>query len=913
LEEFILEGHEQIQTYKDKQKRFTQFIQAENERLNRLIRNLHLYLLQFKHYTKRDLYDRICQEVAVYFQAANCEIYLVRYEEREPEEGKSKVISYSLKNGNDSKRCLTKWLELVGAYGPARRALRQQYIRQRSRCLYEIPMVELSEPAKITSMTQFGFVSEDPTRYTSAYDWRSARDDSLKQESSKNDVLRKESPRQVVWYQDGLYNSCRCSLMVSLMRESGESVEDQDTRYHRKIGLIKVENRTPSSMPGFSDVPSEDIDQNHLFFPKEWEIAALRPYVRDLHESVKRGKSPFFPLHNNIGWQQYFEDHPLGAQYYQELRQKLNLLHEGHNAKFYKQELPKRYNNLEKWLEELTECLIRIESWLQHLKYACRLIKDVGVRPTLDKPTPSLFNIYNLRAAYLELPPSSLKASSSKKSDQGNQERYVYDVVREVLEYCLTRNQSNEVKLLSSADKCDKQDVEKIIQQLCERRADAMRKKLGIKDNPFNIIGCLDAQANWKFQEVMNDINQDLNLICRTLENQNQKEIEEVNYELISEELEVSRISNVVRAILNDDRQGEVRYGVACALLGRDKKYHEEAATTGCKLARALAAATMYADSFHQIDEKRLIFIASHIVQVLDNHLLYQSRQHGLELDFDTLNVIGLEHFGLELLDTLHSCSQRIAHGLGYLLKHQAYRRGRDELQLQNELKLPRDFVREIGSLSRMDSTQEDAVSLVGIKYSSILFSVRSDFVDELNRSEVSADLRDEFQKRGEVLTQPLVEVKQSGSYWIIVNANKNYFIRNENQKLNVYFSAQRVGTYVLKEIVKVCHRLKCLHWLKFESPVPYLAGRMSKVTFLPNEKLIPNDREPHAKIILLENADGKETDEERMEIHIWLKGENLQKHDLQALWSAVKVLEEVLKVTEATAGSFSYGTTTTK
>lgn len=831
-------GHYSVEA---EQERFSHFIQAENERLNRLIRNLYLYLLQFKHYSERDLYDRICQEVAEYFRAASCELYHVRYEEGEPGKKKSKVISSRLPDGSDSKRCLTKWLELVGAYGPARRALRQHYVRRPSRSLYEVPILESPDPTEITGMTRRGFVNEDPTRYASAYDFRPARKDSRKQETSKNGELRTESTRQTVWYQDGLYNSCRCSLMVSLMRESRKGAEEQGTHYHRKIGLIKVENRTPYDVPGFSDVPSEGVNQNHLFFTEEWKIAALRPYVRDLQESVKKGRSPFFPLHNNIGWQQYFEDHPLGAHYFQQLLQWLRQHYDAPDTTEVVKQLIERYEFLADWLENLVECLIRLESWLQHLRYACCLMCGVGERPTLDKPTPSLFNVYNLRAAYLESEKSLSSASPASDSEKSN-----YDVVCDALLDCLTgRNRDAKEELRALVDRGDKREVEKCIQRLCQKRVEAMREKLGIIDKQFDIARCLNEEPPaWKFQETLCEVRDDLALICQALEEHKPKEREEEYYELMSEEIEVRRISKVVRIILDGDGQGEKEEddGVACALLGRDEP-HEEPAATGCKAARALAAATMYADSFHQIDEKRLIFIASHIVQVLDNHLLYQSRQRGLELDFDTLNVIGLEHFGLELLDTLYSCSQRIARGLGYLLEQEAYRRGEDDLQLQSKLTLPKEFVKEISGSPRTDFPQKNGGSLLSIEYP----------------------------------------------------------------------SAQRVGALVLEQIAGVFYRLKeSLHWLRAE-PVRDPEGITTRIAFLPNENLIPNDKEPHAQIVLLESANGNEAGKEKVELLVWLKGEDLQAHDLRALWSAVKVLEEVLKVTEAAAGGDYYAPTTTR
>jgi hypothetical protein len=68
------------------------------------------------------------------------------------------------------------------------------------------------------------------------------------------------------------------------------------------------------------------------------------------------------------------------------------------------------------------------------------------------------------------------------------------------------------------------------------------------------------------------------------------------------------------------------------------------------------------------------------------------------------------------------------------------------------------------------------------------LFSVERDFASELNGCKVSERLHEQFHDHGKILTsEASVEVKQTGSNWTIVDADKKYFIRNENRMLNVY------------------------------------------------------------------------------------------------------------------------------
>jgi hypothetical protein len=86
----------------------------------------------------------------------------------------------------------------------------------------------------------------------------------------------------------------------------------------------------------------------------------------------------------------------------------------------------------------------------------------------------------------------------------------------------------------------------------------------------------------------------------------------------------------------------------------------------------------MYADSFHEIDAERLVFIASHISQVLDNHLLHQARQYELGLDYELLGRLGLDGFGLELLDEMNGLGERIELVLRHILAREGFSQGDD-------------------------------------------------------------------------------------------------------------------------------------------------------------------------------------------------------------------------------------------
>ncbi len=67
------------------------------------------------------------------------------------------------------------------------------------------------------------------------------------------------------------------------------------------------------------------------------------------------------------------------------------------------------------------------------------------------------------------------------------------------------------------------------------------------------------------------------------------------------------------------------------------------------------------------------------------------------------------------------------------------------------------------------------------------LFSIDLD-LGELDRKEASEKLREQFEEHNETLTsQALVEENRVGNHWKIIDGDREYVIRNEGQKLNVY------------------------------------------------------------------------------------------------------------------------------
>jgi hypothetical protein len=75
----------------------------------------------------------------------------------------------------------------------------------------------------------------------------------------------------------------------------------------------------------------------------------------------------------------------------------------------------------------------------------------------------------------------------------------------------------------------------------------------------------------------------------------------------------------------------------------------------------------------------------------------------------------------------------------------------------------------------------------LNLRWQEHLFSIGLPF-DELDKTEVPDELRAEFEKHDMALTSHAkVEVERVGSNWTIVDEEEEYFVRSENQTLNVY------------------------------------------------------------------------------------------------------------------------------
>ncbi len=254
------------------------------------------------------------------------------------------------------------------------------------------------------------------------------------------------------------------------------------------------------------------------------------------------------------------------------------------------------------------------------------------------------------------------------------------------------------------------QQAEDVIQKLCRHRAETISMLLGSKGDDqkvsFDIADALEGTLpGWDLERAMKDgVLDDLGRICERLSSKDSAEQSRF-LELRAEEVELRRVISIVHAILNGEENETRHPGASCTLSKKYQGKHDPSSLTGCKTARALAAAVMYANSFNPLDEKRLVFIASHVTQVLDNYLLHQARQRELDLDYKALDVLALDHFGLELLDALRSYTHRMHVALVYLLEREVRFAALPEVHLQTTIGSINGLVERLGPIRSIHDT----------------------------------------------------------------------------------------------------------------------------------------------------------------------------------------------------------------
>lgn len=651
--------------------RLRDLVFEENERLNRLIRNLYLKF-RLERYPEAELFDHICRELAQYFHTDACSLFLIRHER--------------------TQSGLKPYLKLVGAFGPWQAELYPQKVRQKQIAQYDIEnLSSLSTrayhrgiPTLLPSRQDFEMIREVGKRYYKKFEKMQVttnREDKQKQEETKQRYG--EAARHLVWRYTNLYYTCRNMLWIPIMRkpESGLTA----------IGLLKIENRTPRGIRGFS-LPA---GPRQLFFKELWGLAALKPYLIDLCDS----EDVFVPVHDNEAWRLRYQDNPLGLEYFDSLRIWLKKKEVEIESKTKSEQVQIRKNiregyiNLNDKLNWLLRFLSEAEILLQNIAYAHAVLVSKDQMRYIHQgcpPAPSFFNAHNLALAiqkakseYKKEPQKLISILSNSAVDLLKQKLKEHRII--FPEEGRANHNGTQLPLIRKV----------------------MKTLVGHETLPTDISSFLGEplrkQLNWNFQAAAECLLQYILDFAKTLREAPVSVPRENNTNLAEARLlaeqkvacrladEILRLGNditkCVRLVKEETRKWaleeflwlnktkevlEKNKGTKPCVLSENElnQLTEEFVTqenaTLLLFSRWSAKAGMCAHTFDETDVYRLMFIAGHVCQVLDTNLMQQARQRRIPIGYSDIALLGIGRDSLVWLNDLKISTVRIAQTFEY-------------------------------------------------------------------------------------------------------------------------------------------------------------------------------------------------------------------------------------------------------
>lgn len=724
----------------------------ENERLSRFIRNLYLKF-RLERYPETELFEHICRELAQYLHTDVSTLFLVRYKRRPAK--------------------LRRFLELVGAFGPWQEALRPNKVRVK-----KVTRYNLNDPGGVTPRA---YRREIPTVCSSREELELLREIGRTFRSAAGGGSPKEEPTQhLIWRYTNLYYTCRNVIMCSIRRQPDYGLPP--------IGLLKIENRTPRGLRGFGLTATT----NELFFAKLWDLAALQPYLTDL----ARSEDVFSPVHNNEGWRLRYQESPVGVAYFESLRAWLKRQKDqGADKKLIK----KKYVELRDNLTRLLRFLPEAETLLQNIAYAQAVLgreRHMILCGSESPPAPSFFNSHNLSLAIAKAGGGSIEGTwrileshaiacglrrTIEKAGIFLPEAYEKEhngkapvIVREVLGHVLGNEQvGGDITLFVEDGLRVPWDFRAAGQPLldfiltCAREVrDAVRAS-----REHGTQGCDDeAHARLQIEERnagkladqilrMGDvIPQCFEQVCGEAQDWLQKEAERLKQELLQES------SASPRPTVDD--------------------LTSDASVTTLLLARWSALAAMGAHTFDETDAYRIMFIASHVAQVLDGNLMQQARQRSLPLTYDDFALLGLNRDSLEWLQDLIVRATRIATLVAYRIQKEIRKEQLpDTPPTCQEFDLNRNVLQPIrdqkGKIrdARNGVCSSDSVNIVLLKVApaprkSETLQILKDWVDECAREESAGSARATCEPAADTfvfnLTIPISVLAATEPRWLV-------------------------------------------------------------------------------------------------------------------------------------------------
>jgi hypothetical protein len=594
-----------------------QLVQRENESLTRLLRNLYQEF-RLGEGDRSQLYEHICRELAQYFRADCCQLYLVKQQVPELGEQRAKELQ------------VTELLSLVAAYGPWEAALKPRFVRR---------IFPTEYPLEADYHTTRGFHKPKACVDLCRVDYRDGEKDAAPGRSRGASVAYSDPERHLVWPWDNLYNVSRNMISCPLLRHRSRSAWKP-----YPVGLIKLENRRP-----FVDKAYKfNYDAGDLYFGDYFKLCSVAGYVRDLSRrlSIDDGSqaSIFAPMHDGDGWRQHFQEHPAGRPYY-EVVQKWIATQEAPTV----QKLNEEYDYVWRRLSQILDLIVEAEIFLQALHTVLEKLgrpRPNRKRPKLSPPggsgrapTPSLFNIIDLVNA---------RTSRSKCLDEV--EVILREALKPVCQETEGRFDQNTARAicLDFASTCCGQngpDGSGGIGNTDNTSSDGLWSKLveefnAPQDSPSPLPGLLEEHGRMMVADAMYKF---IKQVAESILDNRPSTGAGMVPEVLSHYQCAEDVMGCVRQPPKRPKTAGVRKAADTEVCLRN--------AIKC-LAEAQARACMYAHTFERrVDEPRLYSIQSHVSQILDNHLMERMRE--LDISFDQLELLGLTDSSVEQLELL--------------------------------------------------------------------------------------------------------------------------------------------------------------------------------------------------------------------------------------------------------------------
>ena len=662
----------------------------ENERFNRLIRNLYLKF-RLDRYPPDELYNHICREVAQYFHADVCSLMLLRHEEVD-------------KDGSGRKQ-LHPFLELKGAFGPWEEALRPKKARRKQTVRYDLYV-----STAMASVTARAYHKHLPSLASSRQDLELIRMIGKpvhgKAGRWRSNAAVEAPARHLVWHYNNLYYTCRNVIQIPIRRPDSTLPP---------IALLKIENRTPRGIRGFSATAGPEL----LFFDELWALAALQPYLKDLTQS----EDVFRPVHNNEAWRLRYQDNPPALEYFESLRvwlgkrqQELTTRPLEADGKAGPKErekeeraIQKEFKVLEQQLSWLLRFLSEAETLLQSLAYAHAVLNDMGRKRWIRDDTPpasSIFNAHNLGLTLVKakedlknwLPDDAARDFSTLREQLGIPDDSIVNALHRQLE-------SLDVMLPERGrESCDAR-TPKLVADVTE---DILGKSTVAKDEPRSIRQFLGSNSagRFNFDLAIERLLTVLQGFAESLHGANVRlpdpaanreaaapqsadgETRNIRDELFrrayarlqAEQRVAQRAANEVldrgrtqqqalesvRAEIRElikrerDEQEGLLWLKTAPSAADDDSFVSKRIIELLLLSRWSASASR-AHTFDETDVYRIMFIAGNVAQVLDNHLMQQARQRQIPCGYGDFARFGVDPQTLEWLHEVNTVSLRLA------------------------------------------------------------------------------------------------------------------------------------------------------------------------------------------------------------------------------------------------------------